>query len=54
MIRPLADAMAEYVPYFAVNDRFETSAFVGCVSDSHRLSGVRRERLHGEVVSYES
>jgi hypothetical protein len=36
MIRPLADAMAGYVPYFAVNHRFETSAFVGWASDSHR------------------
>jgi hypothetical protein len=34
MIRPLADAMDEYVPHFAVNHRFETTAFVGCVSDS--------------------
>src|SRR6266550_8315390 len=38
MIRPLADAMGEYVPYFAVNHRFETNAFVGCASDSHRPS----------------
>jgi hypothetical protein len=38
MIRPLADAMAEYVPYFAVNRRFDTSAFVGCASDSYRIS----------------
>jgi predicted transglutaminase-like cysteine proteinase len=36
MIRPLADAMAEYVPHFAVNHRFDTNAFVGCASDSHR------------------
>ena len=36
MIRPLTDAMAEYVPYFAVNHRFETNAFVGCASDSYR------------------
>jgi len=36
MIRPLADAMGEYVPHFAVNHRFDTSAFVGCASDSHR------------------
>ena len=43
MIRPLADAMAEYVPYFAVNPRFETSAFVGCASDSHRISLSRRD-----------
>ena len=38
MIRPLADAMGEYVPHFAVNHRFDTSAFVGCASDSHRGS----------------
>jgi hypothetical protein len=38
MIRPLADAMGEYVPYFAVNHRFETTAFVGCASDSDRGS----------------
>jgi hypothetical protein len=36
MIRPLADAMADYVPHFAVNHRFDTSAFAGCASDSHR------------------
>jgi transglutaminase-like putative cysteine protease len=36
MIRRLADAMAEYVPYFAVNRKFETSAFAGCASDLHR------------------
>ena len=35
MIRPLADAMGEYVPHFAVNHRFDTNAFVGCASDSH-------------------
>ena len=43
MIRPLADAMAEYVPHFAANHRFETSAFAGCASDSHRPSLSRRE-----------
>jgi hypothetical protein len=36
MIRPLADAMGQYVPHFAVNHRFETSAFAGCAADSHR------------------
>jgi hypothetical protein len=36
MIRPLADAMGEYVPHFAVNHRFDTNAFVGCVFDAHR------------------
>jgi hypothetical protein len=41
MIRPLADAMDEYVPHFAVNHRFETNAFVGCASDSHRGSSSR-------------
>lgn len=38
MIRPLADAMDEYVPHFAVNHRFDTNAFVGCASDSQRGS----------------
>jgi len=38
MIRPLADAMDEYVPHFAVNHRFDTHAFVGCATDSHRGS----------------
>jgi hypothetical protein len=38
MIRPLEDAMGEYVPHFAVNHRFETNAFVGCASDSNRDS----------------
>ena len=33
MIRPLADAMGEYVPHFAVNHRFDTNAFVGCAFD---------------------
>jgi hypothetical protein len=36
MIRPLADVMDDYVPHFAVNRRFDTSAFVGCVLDSYR------------------
>ncbi len=43
MIRPLADAMAEYVPHFAVNHRFDTSAFVGCAADSHRISLSRHD-----------
>jgi len=38
MIRPLTDAMGEYVPHFAVNHRFETNAFAGCASDSYRRS----------------
>ena len=42
MIRPLADAKDDYVPHFAVNRRFGTSAFVGCVLDSYRD---RRRRL---------
>jgi hypothetical protein len=36
MIRPLADAVDEYVPHFAVNHRFDTHAFAGCALDSHR------------------
>jgi hypothetical protein len=33
MIRPLDDAMDEYVPHFAVDHRFDTHAFLGCASD---------------------
>jgi Bacterial transglutaminase-like cysteine proteinase BTLCP len=36
MIRPLLDAMDDYVPHFAVNHRFDTHAFVGCVSNPDR------------------
>jgi hypothetical protein len=42
MIRPLADAMAAYEPHFAANNRFETSAFAGCASDSRGLPRDRR------------
>jgi hypothetical protein len=38
MIRPLAGAMEDYVPHFAVNHRFETDAFVGCAVDARRAS----------------
>jgi hypothetical protein len=34
MIRPLAEAMGEYVPHFAVNHRFDTNAFVGGATDT--------------------
>ena len=44
MIRPLADAMDGYVPHFAVDRRFRTSAFVGCVLDSYRDRQIRRDR----------
>jgi hypothetical protein len=43
MIRPLADAMDEYVPHFAVNHRFDTHAFVGCTSASHPRITSRRD-----------
>ena len=36
MIRLLAEAKADYVPHFAVNRRFDTSAFAGCMADSPR------------------
>jgi hypothetical protein len=45
MIRPLADAIHEYVPHFAVNHRFETQAFAGCASESHRRREQRRRML---------
>ena len=32
MIRPLADAVDDYVPHFAVNHRFDTRAFAGCLN----------------------
>jgi predicted transglutaminase-like cysteine proteinase len=35
MIRPLSAVKDEYVPHFAVDCRFVTSAFVGCTLDSH-------------------
>jgi hypothetical protein len=38
MIRPLPDVQDAYVPHFAVNRRFVTSAFVGCILDSHRAT----------------
>ena len=36
MIRPLSAVKDAYVPHFAVDRRFVTSAFVGCLLDSHR------------------
>lgn len=36
MMRPLAAVKDAYVPHFAVDCRFATSAFVGCILDSHR------------------
>lgn len=47
MIRPLGQAMGEYVPHFAVNCRFETHAFVGCAFDSHRGSPSGRDPGRG-------
>ena len=32
MIRPLEQAMRDYVPHFAVNHRFATRAFAGCAT----------------------
>jgi transglutaminase superfamily protein len=34
MIRPLEEARDDYIPHFAVNHRFETSAFAGCARDA--------------------
>lgn len=44
MIRPLSVVKDEYVPHFAVDRRFVTSAFVGCLLDSHR------ENLQATVI----
>ena len=47
MIRTLAEAKDEYVPHFAVNPRFATTAFVGCIVDSYR----DKERLRAATMS---
>jgi Bacterial transglutaminase-like cysteine proteinase BTLCP len=44
MIRPLVDAMDDYVPHFAVDRRFRTCAFVGCVLDSYRARQIPHDR----------
>ena len=44
MIRPLADAMHEYVPHFAVNHQFDTNAFAGCASDVRRRRPTSRSK----------
>jgi predicted transglutaminase-like cysteine proteinase len=46
MIRPLAEVQHAYVPHFAVNHRFDTSAFAGCAQDSQRDRS-RRTRATG-------
>jgi hypothetical protein len=43
MIRPLADVMDRYVPYFAINHRLDTFAFVGCILDADRHQPRHRE-----------
>src|SRR5262245_49580878 len=45
MIRPLIEAMDRYVPHFAVNREFGTSAFAGCVLDASPDGP--RERVSG-------
>jgi predicted transglutaminase-like cysteine proteinase len=42
MIRALEEVRHAYVPHFAVNRRFATSAFVGCILDSYRDKQRRR------------
>ena len=47
MIRPWSIVKDDYVPHFAVDHRFVTSAFVGCILDSRRAhvrDGTWRER----------
>ncbi|MGH9144392.1 MAG: hypothetical protein ACRD2I_24900 [Vicinamibacterales bacterium] len=39
MIQPWSAVKDCYVPHFAVDHRFVTSAFVGCILDSHRQAG---------------
>jgi hypothetical protein len=38
MIQPWSIVKDDYIPHFAVDHRFVTSAFVGCVLDSHRTT----------------
>ena len=38
MIQPLSSVKDAYVPHFAVDRRFVTSAFVGCILDSRRAA----------------
>ena len=40
MIRPLSAAKEQYVPHFAVDRRFATSAFVGCIMDARRVAAI--------------
>ena len=39
MIQPWSAVKDGYVPHFAVDHRLVTSAFVGCILDSHRQAG---------------
>jgi hypothetical protein len=43
MIRPLADAKDEYVPHFAVDRHFATTAFVGCLQRGNFVQTARVE-----------
>jgi hypothetical protein len=36
MIQPWSAVKDHYVPHFAVDHRFVTCAFVGCILDCHR------------------
>ena len=38
MIQPWSAVKDDYVPHFAVDHRFVTSAFAGCILDSHRAT----------------
>jgi hypothetical protein len=45
MIQPWAAVKDRYVPHFAVDHRFVTSAFVGCIQDSRRSARPDRGRI---------
>jgi len=47
MIRPLADVRNRYVPHFAVDRRFRTWAFRGCLLDSTSDRGRQRQTPPG-------
>jgi len=41
MVRPLAEVRAQYRPHVAVNARFETTAFAGCLLTEHEERAAR-------------
>ena len=51
MIQPLPDVMDDYVPHFAVDRHFTTSAFVGCLIDSPREAAGDSPEINPTLVT---